>query len=64
VIQFTHPLCSDCSALTDRLAASGKAPVLVDVSKRPDLARRYGVTVVPLTFEVNAEGRVLRKVGG
>jgi hypothetical protein len=64
VIQFTHPLCSDCGALADRLAAQGKPPVLVDVSRRPDLARRYGVAVVPLAFEVSADGRVLRRVGG
>jgi hypothetical protein len=58
VIQFTHPLCADCRALETRLAASGRSPVLVDVSRRPDLARKYGVAVVPLAFSVRANGTV------
>jgi hypothetical protein len=58
VIQFTHPLCSDCQVLSQRLAAEGRPPVLVDVSKRPDLARKYGVAVVPLAVAVGADGRV------
>src|SRR5574341_760819 len=32
VVQFTHPLCSDCQRLARRPAASGRAPVLVDVT--------------------------------
>lgn len=63
VIQFTHPLCADCHTLSARLAATRPtAPVLVDVSRRPDLARRYGVAVVPLALEVGADGRVLRRL--
>jgi hypothetical protein len=58
VIQFTHPLCADCRELESRLAASGRSPVLVDVSRRPDLARKYGVAVVPLAFAVRANGTV------
>lgn len=62
VVQFTHPLCSDCQALVTRLSASGRAPVLVDVSKRPDLARKYGVSVVPLAVAVRANGSVERRI--
>lgn len=62
VVQFTHPLCSDCQTLFLELEARGKAPILVDVSKRPDLASRYGVAVVPLAFELDSSGRVLRKL--
>ncbi|HET6439363.1 MAG TPA: DUF4395 family protein [Anaeromyxobacter sp.] len=62
VVQFTHPLCSDCHELTRRLVARGTPPVLVDVSRRADLARRYGVAVVPLAFETDGAGRVLRAV--
>jgi Domain of unknown function (DUF4395) len=58
VIQFTHPLCSDCRALSDRLVGEGRRPVLVDVSRRPDLARKYGVAVVPLAVAVGPDGRV------
>ncbi len=62
VIQFTHPLCAECHALTGRLRAENRAPVLVDVSRRPDLARKYGVAVVPLAVEVDAQGAVRRQL--
>ncbi len=58
VIQFTHPLCADCRDLATRLTAAGRSPVLVDVSRRPDLARKYGVSVVPLAVAVRADGNV------
>ncbi len=64
VVQFTHPLCADCHALTGRLRAEDRAPVLVDVSRRPDLARKYGVAVVPLAVEVDADGAVRRRLAG
>jgi hypothetical protein len=38
--------------------------VLVDVSRRPDLARKYGVAVVPLAVEVGADGAVRRRLAG
>jgi ribosomal protein S26 len=62
VVLFTHPLCSDCTALGSRLEREGVAVVKIDVSKRRDLAKKYGVSVVPLAFEVAADGRVLRAV--
>jgi hypothetical protein len=62
VVQFTHPLCSDCQALARRLVHDGQAPVLVDVSRRPDLARKYGVAVVPLAVAVDGDGRVTRRI--
>jgi hypothetical protein len=64
VVQFSHPLCSDCRELTDRLTREAHHPVVVDVSRRPDLARRYGVAVVPLAFEVGPDGAVLRRLAG
>jgi len=63
VIQFTHPLCSDCQTLSRRLEAEGRRPVLVDVSRRPDLARKYGVAVVPLAVAVHADGKVSHLLG-
>lgn len=63
VIQFTHPLCSDCHELERRLGGEGRPPVLVDVSRRPDLARKYGVAVVPLAVAVNARGEVIERIG-
>lgn len=62
VIQFTHPLCSDCRELEGRLRTEGRAPVLVDVSRQGDLARKYHVAVVPVAFDVAADGRVLERL--
>jgi len=62
VVQFTHPLCSDCQDLARRLAAEGRPPVLVDVSRHADLARKYGVAVVPLAVEVTATGEVAGRI--
>lgn len=62
VVQFTHPLCSDCHELEARLAAGERPLVLVDVSRRPELARRYHVTLVPTAFAVAADGRVLERL--
>jgi hypothetical protein len=62
VIQFTHPLCSDCRELEQRLAAEEDNVVLVDVSRRRDLARKYHVHVVPLALRVAGSGRVLERL--
>jgi hypothetical protein len=64
VVQFTHPLCSECRDLSDRLHRGERQPVTVDVSKQPGLARKYGVAVVPLAFEVAPDGAVLRRLAG
>jgi hypothetical protein len=62
LVQFTHPLCSACHALERRLRADGRPLLSVDVARRPDLARRYHVAVVPTAFAVAADGRVLRRL--
>lgn len=62
VLSFTHPLCSECHEVDARLQAEGKTVVKVDVSKRGDLARKYGVSLVPLAFAVKADGTVLSRV--
>jgi hypothetical protein len=62
VVLFTHPLCSDCQTLGTELDARGAHVVRVDVSKRRDLAKKYGVSIVPLAVEVDAGGRVKRRV--
>jgi len=62
LVQFTHPLCADCQTLSSRLAERGEHPVVVDVSRRPDLARKYGVAVVPLTVAVRSDGTVVRRI--
>ena len=62
IVQFTHPLCSDCRELERRLVGGGRPVVTVDVSKRPDLARRYHVTVVPTAFAVAGDGSVVERL--
>jgi thiol-disulfide isomerase/thioredoxin len=62
IVQFTHPLCTDCRKLESELRDEGRDVVLIDVSKNPELARRYGVTVVPLALEVHPDGTVAQRV--
>ena len=62
VVQFTHPLCSDCHELEQRLAAGPRPLHVVDVTRRPDLARRYHVAVVPTAFVVAGDGTVLERL--
>ncbi len=62
VVQFTHPLCTDCHTLARKLTEQGREVVLVDVSHRPDIARRNGISVVPTAFEVSPEGRILERL--
>lgn len=64
VVQFTHPLCSDCRALERRLLAEGRSVVTVDVSERPELARKYGVALVPTAVTVSGTGTVLARLAG
>jgi hypothetical protein len=62
IVQFTHPLCSACRELGQRLAGGDRPVVSVDVSRRPELARRYHVAVVPTAFAVAGDGTVVERV--
>ncbi len=64
IVEFTHPLCADCQALDLRLEGQARPVVRVDVSRRPELARKYGVSVVPLAYRVRPDGAVLGRVRG
>jgi hypothetical protein len=59
VVAFTHPLCTDCRDLLAELRAAGQRVDAIDVRQRPDLARTYGVAVVPMAFTVDNSGAVL-----
>ena len=58
VVSFTHPLCSGCHELERRLAREGHDVVSLDVRGRPDLARKYGIAVVPTAVVVAPDGAV------
>ena len=58
VVQFTHPLCTDCRELERTPAARGPAHPHVRRLRRPELARKYGVAVVPTAVDVAADGTV------
>jgi hypothetical protein len=62
VVQFTHPLCTDCRKLQRELESSGRDVEVIDVTRRRDLARKYGVSVVPLAFAIEPDGRVLERL--
>jgi thiol-disulfide isomerase/thioredoxin len=64
VVEFTHPLCTDCRALEEKLHAEGRRVVTVDVSARPELARKYGVTLVPTAVAVTPAGVVTARLAG
>ncbi|MDQ3646112.1 MAG: DUF4395 family protein [Actinomycetota bacterium] len=62
VVQFTHPLCTDCHEVERRLTAEGHRLVLVDVSRRPDLAHKYQIAVVPTAVAVGGDGSVVQRL--
>jgi hypothetical protein len=64
VVEFTHPLCTDCRALERDLRDAGRRVVTVDVSRRPDLARRYGIAYVPTAVAVDETGNVTARIAG
>jgi hypothetical protein len=62
IVHFTHPLCSECRAWEERLRREGRRHLVVDVKQRPELARKYGIAVVPTVVAVSNEGRVLERL--
>jgi hypothetical protein len=57
-VLFSHPLCTACRQAEAALAASSRPHHIVDVRKRPDLARKYGIALVPALVEVSPDGAV------
>jgi Domain of unknown function (DUF4395) len=64
VVAFGHPLCTDCRTVLRDLEAGTDRYVSVDVRDRPDLARKYGVALVPTVVRVTGDGRVLQQTAG
>jgi len=47
-----------------RTADRGRSVVTVDVRERPELARKYGIGLVPTVVSVAADGRVTARLAG
>lgn len=61
-VEFTHPLCGECREWERRLSGEPDPLVKLDVRERPELARKYGIAVVPTVFAVGADGTVLERL--
>jgi hypothetical protein len=61
-LEFTHPLCSECQQWEARLRSEPEPLLEIDVSDRPDLARKYGIAVVPTVLKVAPDGAVLERL--
>lgn len=61
-VEFSHPLCSECREWERRLAGSGEPVLTIDVRDRPELARKYGVAIVPTVVAVAPDGEVLERL--
>ncbi len=64
VVEFTHPLCTDCRQLERELREAGREVLTVDVSRRPEVARRYGIVYVPTAVAVDRDGVVTARLAG
>jgi hypothetical protein len=61
-VEFTHPLCAECREWERRLEQRPEPLLVVDVRERPELARKYGVAVVPTVVSVAPDGSVLERL--
>lgn len=61
-VEFTHPLCAECHAWEQRLRAEAEPALMLDVRERPDLARKYGIAIVPTVVAVAPDGTVLERL--
>jgi hypothetical protein len=61
-VEFTHPLCAECREWEQRLRSADAPLVKLDVRRHPDLARKYGIAIVPTVVAVDADGTVLKRL--
>jgi hypothetical protein len=61
-VEFSHPLCSECHEWELRLGSEPEPLLKLDVKDRPDLARKYGIAVVPTVVKVAPDGVVLERL--
>ncbi|MFN8160342.1 MAG: DUF4395 family protein [Solirubrobacterales bacterium] len=62
VVLFTHPLCSECKELQRQLEGGPRPLVSLDVREHPDLARKYGIAMVPAAYAIAADGTVVERI--
>ncbi len=62
LIQFTHPICSECREWDERIAAGDLPRVRIDVRELPALAEKYGIAIVPTILAVDGEGTVVERL--
>jgi hypothetical protein len=62
VVQFTHPLCSECHEWSRRLRGGSEPLIEVDVAARAEVARKYGIAIVPTVLRVGEDGEVLERL--
>jgi hypothetical protein len=61
-VEFTHPLCAECREWEQRLRSAGETVLTLDVREHPELARKYGIAVVPTVLAVAPDGAVLQRL--
>jgi Domain of unknown function (DUF4395) len=61
-VEFGHPLCTECREWERRLRSRPEPLVRIDVRERPDLARKYGIAIVPAVFTVAGDGEVIERL--
>ncbi|MGH2952565.1 MAG: DUF4395 family protein [Solirubrobacterales bacterium] len=61
-VEFTHPLCAECREWESRLRAEPEPLLTVDVRARPEIARKYGIAIVPTVVMVGPDGTVLERL--
>jgi hypothetical protein len=62
LLGFMHPLCTECHEWEDKLRQTGVPISMVNVRINPELARKYGVAMVPTIWELDEDGTVLRQL--
>jgi Domain of unknown function (DUF4395) len=61
-VEFSHPLCAECREWEAALSPRATPLITVDVRERPDLARKYGIAIVPTVVAVGPDGAVLERL--
>ena len=69
LLQVSAPLCSYCSAMRGILGRTseeheGVGHVEYDISEIPEVIEKFQVRQTPTTFLVEADGRVIHRIGG